>query len=149
MSPVAVPPGNRIPALEHVAYECAALQRAWERHGGNPFAWTAWFVHARNVHDFFFEPGRQDDLVAEQFLPGWKPTCVAAVGLPSFKTAANKLTAHLTLSRLDYARGAGYAPSKDVTKYLVCCGTQFGAALTGAERAAFAAAHASELARLG
>jgi hypothetical protein len=90
-------------AAADVGYEINALRAAWDRHRSCGFAWTAWFVHARNLMDFFGgQTTDPDDVRAREFFdpPGNWEAILERVhrpdAYPEYRTAANKLAAHLT-----------------------------------------------------
>jgi hypothetical protein len=132
-------------AASDVAYEINALRAALDRHLSCGFAWTAWFVHARNLMDFFEGQGSDaDDVRARDFFdpPGNWDAIRESVPKPDayreYRTAANKLAAHLTYSRLRYCPvdgRSGRPPSKEVTDYLLTLAREFQAALPAERRA--------------
>lgn len=145
-----VPDSIRISSIVHVAHEVVALRSAWQHHKASPFAWTAWFVHVRNLHRFFDGScGREDDLLALHFFDppsAWdakRPPCQAPGDLSVMIEAANKLASHLTLTRVRMAQGDGFPPSEAVTRYLECLAAGFMAALPPDLAGAFSAALAT------
>lgn len=119
-------------ALQDVAHEVVALEVSWNRHTGNRLAWTAWFVHARNLLAFFDRVNdNRDDLRAFHFFDppaNWaahRQHCSVPSDRDATEEAANKLAAHLTLDRAAYRRAGGFAPSEGVTDYLRCLTTVF------------------------
>jgi hypothetical protein len=134
---------QRRSAASDVAHEISEFRGAWTLHKGVPFAWTAWFVHARNLMRFF--DGTQDssdDILARHFFdpPGhWdsirersSPPSV----YPAYELAAHKLAAHLTYGRSEYRKN-GLAPSQEVTDYLLRLGQTFVLALPAQDQAWF------------
>lgn len=107
-------------AAPHVLHDLELLQLAWEGRTTR-VGWTLWFILARSLDDFFFQferrkrrDGYQDDVLAADFLPlsKWETVAKSLEPPPDYKsvrTAANKLAAHLTYSRID-AEGDRRAP---------------------------------------
>lgn len=114
-------------AATHVAHDIRMLRRAWYRHSRDPLAYTAWFVHCRSVMDFFAGVGNQpdDDVYAWHYFTDqnqWDGPRDAAPKPPKYddyRPAVNKLAAHLTYSRVDYAARGPLPPSLEMTEYLL------------------------------
>jgi hypothetical protein len=118
-------------AAAHVAHDIDLLQLAWDqRH--TRLGWTQWFLIARSLHDFFFVFERRlkdgkysDDVLAADFLPKnqWKSTAERLESerprdWQAIRTAANKLAAHLTYSRLEKKERGSPTPSPDVHRFI-------------------------------
>jgi len=134
---------QRASAAADVAYEMGALRDAWRLHRSAPFAWTAWFIHARNLMHFFDgTEDHEDDILARHFFdpPGHWDGIRAQVAKPAAYTeceeAADKLAAHLTYGRADY-RAQGFPPSQKVTDHLLGLALAFVTALPPEHRALF------------
>ena len=126
---------QRRSASADVSHEIGELRGAWEAHQSKPFAWTAWFVHARNLMRFFDGTEDQgDDILARHFFdpPGhWdsiRERKIAPAKYAEYLVAAHKLAAHLTYGRAEY-RQDWWAPSQEITEYLLELGQAFVAAL--------------------
>ncbi len=124
-------------AVSHVAHEIRMLEECW-KHLANRHAYVGWYVHARTLMHFFRIDceckGKHDDICAWHFLgtdtvdgkERWR-NLLTRLPKPDrydeYHKAVNKLAAHLTFSRTDYAekaaRGEGFEPSDEVTKYLL------------------------------
>lgn len=111
--------------IPHVAHEVRLLLLSYHLRASE-FAYTGWFVHARNVHSFLIGKGHnQDEIAAQDFFRGrehdWHNTR-RALNAPrrfrEYRTAINKLAAHLTYSRLAYARRR-FPPDAAITAYLL------------------------------
>ena len=105
------------PAAPHVCHDFELLQHAWKSKGLR-VGWTLWFITARGLMDFFFRYDRtknrdgeyNDDIRAADYLEigAWR---LIAGGLTKpepcddVRKAANKLSAHLTYSRVDLGEG--------------------------------------------
>ncbi len=131
-------------AAADVAHEIRMLRVAWARHGGDAFAWTGWFIHARNLMRFFHgTQDHEDDILARHFFdpPGHWDAIREKTHKPAkyddYDTAASKLAAHLTYGRADYRAGPGMPPSKEVTEYLLGLALAFVTALPEELRASF------------
>jgi hypothetical protein len=117
-------------AATHVAHDLDLLQLAWESRNLR-VGWTLWFIMARSLMDFFFCYERKevrkeykDDVLAADFLaPGvWKPLAEGLkkpLGYSVVREAANKLSAHLTYSRVDLRESGGVPPSAEVHEFLL------------------------------
>lgn len=121
-------------AAVHVAHDLDLLQLAWvQRH--TRLGWTQWFLAARSLHDFFFVFERKvidkktktysDDILAADYLAPdqWKSTATALKAKEprdwnATRTAANKLSAHLTYARLERKERGSPAPSQDVHRFI-------------------------------
>lgn len=72
---------------------------------GQRLLFEGFLLHFRNLIDFFCVGPKQDDVHASHFFPNaadWKPT--KPTWLKEYRTRCHKLLAHLTYSRLEYAR---------------------------------------------
>jgi hypothetical protein len=117
-------------AAFHIAHDIDLLQLAWESRNLR-VGWTLWFITARAIMDFFFRYSRsktrdgfQDDVLAADYLdPGvWKTTAATLTPPPEYsevREAANKLSAHLTYSRVDLRESGGIPPSAEVHNFLI------------------------------
>jgi hypothetical protein len=111
-------------AAQHVAHEIRMLRRAWNN-SSEPLAYTAWFVHCRNLMKFFEGSGQKDEVKVSDFLEGvedeWSQR-VANLQKPKkyreYRHAVDKLAVHLTWDRID-AKWADFPPSQDITEYLL------------------------------
>lgn len=122
-------------AAAHVAHDLDLFELAWEqRH--TRLGWTQWFLSARSLWDFFFEPTRKlvdkkknqfaDDILAADYFPPneWIRTADglkngAPSVFPKIRLTANKLSAHLSYGRLDEARRGSEKPSEEVHCFLL------------------------------
>jgi hypothetical protein len=116
-------------AAPHIARELTSLRQAWHRHSADPFAWTAWFVHCRNLVDFFEGNGKDKDLFARHYADaaawsGAMSRLEAPERFSEYKDAAAKLAAHLTYHRVELAE-QNYVPSQAVTAHLLGLGMLF------------------------
>ena len=113
-------------AAPHVAHELFLLRHCWMDQGRRT-GWTLWYITARALMDFFFTYQRtksSDDILAADFLsPGeWKARAeeyADAAQPPDYaacRLVANKLSAHLTYSRLALVTSG---PSAAVHDYLM------------------------------
>lgn len=119
---------DRRRAAHHIAHEIRMLGRAFDRHRADPFAYTAWFVHARSLTEFFRDGDKekQTDIVASDFLSNWS-TVKAGTTEPKdyaeLRCAANILAAHPSYLRLDYEKGGVHdgkgVPTEELTDYLL------------------------------
>ena len=117
-------------AASHIVHDLELLHIAWESRSLR-IGWTLWFITARGLMDFFFRYERpkrngeyQDDLLAADFLAAgvWrslaerldKPARYSAI-----RQAANKLSGHLTYSRVDLGASGGIPPSPEVHEFLL------------------------------
>jgi hypothetical protein len=112
-------------AAPHVAHEIRMLRRAWRQHQRDPLAYTAWFVHCRNLMKFFDSEGQKDEIKVSAFVTGvdkeWQRG-FEGITRPSnyddYWNAVDKLAAHLTWDRTD-PKWAKYPPSQEITQYLL------------------------------
>ncbi len=136
-------------AAVHVAHDLYLLKHAWDARGLR-VGWTLWFVTARALMDFFFvyerTKKRGDDILAADFLPKgtWQPTAerFAAEQPPEYaacRLVANKLSAHLTYSRVHLTAEGSTPPSQAVHDYLLGVAGMWLDALSPERRAWFAA----------
>ena len=118
-------------AAEHIAHDIYLLRHAWVDIDLR-IGWTLWFVTARALMDFFFRYERRmdrksgkytDDILAADYLPegDWKPLAemLRQEAPPEYtecRLVANKLSAHLTYSRVHLAGAT--PPSGAVHDYL-------------------------------
>ncbi len=118
-------------AAEHIAHDLYLLRHAWVDIDLR-IGWTLWFVTARALMDFFFRYERTrnrntgkytDDILAADYLPAgeWKPLAkmLEQEEPPEYaacRTVANKLSAHLTYSRIHLVGAT--PPSSAVHDYL-------------------------------
>jgi hypothetical protein len=112
-------------AAPHVAHDIRMLHDAWA-HLGNSFAYTAWFVHCRSIMDFLDGRGSNpDDIRAKDFFddPATWESVDSTVAKPAtyeaYRTAVNKLAAHLTYERIQYADQDAFAPSRAIHDHLL------------------------------
>ena len=120
-------------AAAHVAHDIKLFRLAWDRQTER-LGWTMWFIVARSLMDFFFRLDRvkkkdgtfPDDVLAVDFVPRatWEAvlTKVQAqepTSYRDYREAANKLSAHITYSRVDLAAAGHVKPSQEVTDYLL------------------------------
>ena len=111
-------------AAHHVAHEVRMLRRAWAQQS-DPLAYTAWFVHCRNLIKFFDSKGQKDEIRVADFITGveneWQAG-MAGVARPlqhqTYWDAVDKLAAHLTWDRAD-PQWADLPPSAEITEYLL------------------------------
>ena len=116
----------------HAGNSCwLRLQHAWESRGLR-VGWTLWFITARALMDFFFRRDRkkdrdgkyQDDILASDYLEAgaWQSVAKGLTPPKSYdqvREAANKLSAHLTYSRVDLREEGGIPPSAAVHEFLL------------------------------
>lgn len=134
-------------AAEHVGYELRMLVIALikQRTIGDRFAYTAWFLHCRNLMDFFEGKGHDsDDIAAQHFVPGQEHSWHKArraeatpTGYAKWRRHVNKLASHLTYDRIKYG-ACSPPPSPDVTLYMIRLGVRFLAFLPSERVAWFA-----------
>lgn len=112
-------------AAVHVAHDIQMLRDAWLQLD-NAFAYTAWFIHCRSVMDFLDGiENRPDDIHAKAYFddPTQWQAADAATSKPltygAYRIAVNKLAAHLTFARIDYAENMDFRPSKTIHDYLL------------------------------
>jgi hypothetical protein len=116
-----------------VAHDLYLLQHAWVERELR-IGWTLWFITARLLTDFFFHYKRTknsrgtygDDILASDFLNAgaWKEIaseleCEQPPEFEACRTMANKLSAHLTYSRIDLTDEGSMPPSEAVHNYLL------------------------------
>lgn len=109
------------------------LELAW-RERLTRLGWTLWFITARTLMDFFFKADRrknskgefEDHVLASDYLPSgaWKVTAgrlrsQQPADYVACRAAANKLSAHLTYSRVDAVAAGSPEPSQAVHDYLL------------------------------
>lgn len=121
-------------AAEHVGYELRMLVAALnnQRTIGDRFAYTAWFLHCRNLMDFFEGKGHDpNDIAAQHFVPRQEHTWHKARRAEStpkryaaWRGHINKLASHLTYDRIKYG-ACSPPPSLDVTLYMIRLGVRF------------------------
>jgi len=125
-------------AAKHITYEFRMLPAALLRQRtGDPSAYTAWFIHCRNVMAFVENKGHEtDDCCAQDYIDdplAWH-AARRSVPLPApyetYRRAIPKLAAHLTYSRLKYEGEASPRPSEEVTTYLLSLGVTFAGMLS-------------------
>ena len=115
-------------AAHHIAHDIRMLAKAHEGQS-KPFAYTAWFVHCRSVMGFFDRcctpTKKKDDVCACHYVDDWtavrggleKPD-----GYERYWEGTNKLAAHLTYSRAEYASlppEKQVVPSAAITEHLL------------------------------
>lgn len=117
-------------AALHVAHDLDLLQLAWDSRNLR-VGWTLWFITARALMDFFFCYERrkvrteyQDDVLAVDFVDrdAWKTLAQGFRRPPTYgavREAANKLSAHLTYSRVDLRESGGIPPSPEVHEFIL------------------------------
>lgn len=120
-------------AAVHVAHDIYLLRHAWVDQELR-IGWTMWFIRARVLMDFFFRYGRAknkhgryyDDILACDFLPAgeWKKLAKRLeqekpADYEACRTVANKLSAHLTYSRVDLTPSGSTPLSDAVYEYLL------------------------------
>ena len=101
------------------------LRRAWQQHQFDPLAYTAWFVHCRNLMNFYDSVGQPDEIKVSVYVTGVEPewqSGTAGIRKPhnydDYRRAVNKLAAHLTWDRTD-PKWRNYPPSQEITEYLL------------------------------
>lgn len=118
-------------AGSHICHDLDLFQLAWQSRDTR-VGYTMWFITARGLIDFFFRYQRQkrgdeylDDILAADYLPGgtWREKAegLRSARPPEFDavdTAANKLAAHLTYSRVDEEK-ASIRPSPTVHEFIL------------------------------
>src|SRR5262249_35768139 len=108
----------------HIAHEFRMLRRAWAQQS-DPLAYTAWFVHCRNLMKFFADKGDDDEILVGHYLLGVEAEWargIAGITKPTqygrYWGAADLLAAHLTWNRTD-PKWSSYPPSAEITEYLL------------------------------
>ena len=112
-------------AAKHVAHDIRRLGESYNGRG-DAFAYTSWYVFCRSVMDFMESTNdNNDDVLAADYFEDpdeWQEVLKAAT-MPAdykeFRTAVNKLAAHLTFSRAKYEDDDKFAPSIEITDYLL------------------------------
>jgi hypothetical protein len=120
-------------ASPHIAHDIYLLRHAWVDRQLR-IGWTLWFITARILMDFFFRYERSqdkkgnysDNILASDFLPSgeWQATAARfAEAKPqeydACRAIANKLSAHLTYSRIHLTADGPIPPSEPVHDYLL------------------------------
>lgn len=115
-------------APPHIVHDIRRLRQAFDR-PHDAMSWTAWYVYCRNVMDFFESRPNQDDILATHYLDDVRAAAWCSLvqqnkppGYDEYREHVNKLTAHLTYSRVAYehaAEGREYEPSRAITDYLL------------------------------
>ncbi len=112
-------------AAKHVAHDIRRLGESYNLRG-DAFAYTSWYVFCRSVMDFMESTSdKDDDVLASDYFEDpneWKNVLKAAKkpeDYTEFRTAVNKLAAHLTYSRVKYEGDDKFAPSGGITDYLL------------------------------
>lgn len=130
-------------AAPHIAHDALRLRQALEvySHRGDVFAWTSWYVFARNLAQFFEPKGRRSDyILARQFFDvdeeWWAVVREQKGKYGPFMGHASVLANHLSEGRvkLEDEPGDTYAPSEDVTAALEALYVAFLARLPGGRR---------------
>jgi hypothetical protein len=119
-------------AATHVAHDIRMLREAWHRQA-DPLAYTSWFTYCRSVMDFFEGVGMkpENDIYAWHYFTkqsDWdneRQKVAKPVQYKEYRDTVNKLTAHLTYSRVDYAATKQLPPSREITEYLLGLGALF------------------------
>ena len=81
-----------------------------------------------------------DDVQAIDFVPTWPSFRQALTEPPKYgeyRTAVNKLAAHLTYIRVTYAEAGGFPPSREMTEFLTGAAAVFARQLTHNQLASF------------
>lgn len=111
-------------AAQHVAHEIRMLRRAWNSRS-EPLAYTAWFVHCRNLMKFFESSGQKDEVKVSDFVTGIEDEWSQGVNdllkpekYKEYRDAVDKLAVHLTWDRID-TKWADLPPSQDITEHLL------------------------------
>ena len=120
-------------AATHVGHDIDLFRLSWEHHNER-LGWTMWFITARSLMDFFWRLDRsekkdgtfRDDVLAVDFVPRVKWEAIlkeihaqTPASFSDYREAANKLSAHITYSRVDHAAAGSLKPSQEVTNYLL------------------------------
>lgn len=100
-------PSERRSLLTEYEYERRMLKAAYCRlvegqlTGPDRNAWLEVFLlHARTLADFFRNCPKQDDVVAQHFVPGWSPGEDVDEWLRDNKVGLDKTLAHITSKRV-------------------------------------------------
>lgn len=117
-------PKNPEAGAHHVAHEIRMLRRAWAQQS-DPLAYTAWFVHCRNLMKFFADKGQDDEILVGHYLSAVEAEWtrgLAGITKPAkykpYRGAVDKLAAHLTWDRTN-PKWAAFPPSLEITEYLL------------------------------
>lgn len=119
-------------AVPHILHDLELLELAWKDQHLR-IGWTLWFITAREMMDFFFCYERKsrngeftDDILAGDYLDAgvWKRIAEdlkteKPADYGDIRHAANKLSAHLTYSRVDKKASGGTPPSEAVHEFLL------------------------------
>jgi len=113
----------------HVAYEVRTFRAAWEFHASNTFAYTAWFVHCRNLMGFFDGRGKDKDLFARHYIDGtaWDDALKRLTRPDDYEKwwdAVSRQAAHLTFHRVELETKA-FVPNEAITKHVLGLALQF------------------------
>jgi hypothetical protein len=124
-------------AATHIAHDVRTLGDSWRRRH-DILGWIVWFVSARSLMDFFSPDCRtgktknHDDVCARDYFPSgqWATTLakldpLKPANYEAYRVAVNKLAAHLTYTRIEYAEGDQFRPCREVTEYLLGVATLF------------------------
>lgn len=88
----------------------------------------SFLIHARNLHDFFFEEGMNpnDDVFVRHYLATDKLEAFRRTRGNAIldKTKVNKLLAHITFSRAAYVNNKGW-PAQEIFQQLMTIAMQF------------------------
>ena len=107
--------------LEHVVYEMWKYKQSVAYYGpilqvGGDAAIEFRVLHHRVLLDFFYgEPKHQDNILAWEYIPGWRQTHdpKSQPWLSSYMTRCHTLLAHISKSRADIAKAGGKSWSRD------------------------------------
>ena len=112
-------------SAKHVAHDIRRLGESYNQRG-DAFAYTAWYTFCRSVMDFMESTSdKNDDVLASDYFEDpdeWQEVLKATKkpeDYKQFRTAVNKLAAHLTYSRAKYEDDDKFAPSGEITDYLL------------------------------
>ncbi|MGH7519357.1 MAG: hypothetical protein ACREOC_18135 [Gemmatimonadales bacterium] len=113
----------------HVAFEIRAFRSAWEHYQSNTFAYTAWFIHCRNLMGFFDGRGKDRDLFARHYIDGtaWDDALKGLVRPGKYDhwwDTVSRLAAHLTFHRVELET-RDFVPDAAITKHLLGLALQF------------------------
>ena len=113
----------------HVAYEIRAFRAAWQHRSSSPFAYTAWFVHCRNLMGFFDGRGRDKDLFARHYIDGtaWDDALQRLERPTDYEKwwdIISRQASHLTLHRVEL-EDKEYVPDEEITKHILGLAMQF------------------------
>jgi hypothetical protein len=118
-------PEDRLEAAAgHLAYEAEMLGQALQR-ARDPFAYTCWFVHFRNLWSCFRGKGHvEDEVCVQDFFDqprGWhniRRSIAEPSKLNHYCKAADELAAHLSYNR-DRGIYQGTTPDWDLTEFIL------------------------------